>query len=89
MKNKHSSKRGSQKLEHSRATCKSSTETVALIECIFCGEKGRDLPKMSKKQKQSLKLHAAGEGNTIQVFRVLMCSMLSQQLNNGEKWLLY
>ena len=64
MKNKHSSKRGSQKLEHSRATCKSSTETVALIECVFCGEKGRDLPKMSKKQKQSLKLHAAGEYHT-------------------------
>ena len=58
IENKSSSERGSQKLEHGRATRKSSTETVALIECVFCGEKERDLPKMSKKQKQSLKLHA-------------------------------
>ena len=56
--------RGSQQLEHSRATCKSSTETVALIECVFCGEKEIYLPKMSKKQKQSLKLHTAEEYHT-------------------------
>ena len=56
--------RGSQQLEHSRATCKSSTETVALIECVFCGEKEIYLPKMSKKQKQSLKLHTAEECHT-------------------------
>ena len=48
MKNKRSSERGSQKLEHSRATRKSSTGTVALIECVFCGEKEMDLPKCKK-----------------------------------------
>ena len=41
--------------------CKSSTETVALVECIFCGEKEEDLSKMSKKQKQSQKQYALGE----------------------------
>ena len=60
-KNKHSDETGSQKLEHSRTTGESSTETVALIECVFCGERERDLPKMSRKQKQSLTLHTAGE----------------------------
>ena len=44
--------------------CKSSTETVALVECIFCGEKEEDLSKMSKKQKQSQKQHALGEYHT-------------------------
>ena len=61
MKNKHSSKGGSQKAEHSRAKRKSSTETVAPVEYVFCGEKERDLSKISKKQKQSKKLHAAWE----------------------------
>ena len=53
LKNKRSSKKGSQKLEHIRATRKSSTETVVLGECVFSGEKeGRGgLPKMSEKQK--------------------------------------
>ena len=60
MKHKRSSERVSQELEHSRATHKSSTATVALKECVLCGERERGLPKMSKKQKQSLKLHAAG-----------------------------
>ena len=73
MKNKRSSEGGSQKVEHSRAKRKSSTETVAPVECVFCGEKERDLSKMSKnpqktKQKQSQKSHAAGEYHT-QVFR--------------------
>ena len=48
MKNKRSSEEGSQKVEH-RAKRKSSTETVAPVECVFCGEKERDLSKMSKK----------------------------------------
>ena len=61
MKNKRSSESGFQKEEHSRATRKSSTEIVAPLECVFCGEKERDLPKMSKRQKQSQKLNAAGE----------------------------
>ena len=52
MKNKRSSEGGSQKIEHSRAKRKSSTETVAPAECVFCGEKERGL---SKKQKQSQK----------------------------------
>ena len=65
MKNKRSSERGFQKVERSRAQLKSSTETVAPVECVFCGEKEKDLSKMPKKQKQSQKLHAAGK----------MCSM--------------
>ena len=64
MKNKRSSEGGSQKVEHSRAKRKSSTETVAPAECVFCGEKDRDLSKCQKKQKQSQKLHAAGEYHT-------------------------
>ena len=48
MKNKRSSEEGSQKVEH-RAKRKSSTETVAPVECVFCGEKERDLSKMPKK----------------------------------------
>ena len=55
---------GSQKVERSRAKRKLSTETVAPVECVFCGEKERDLSKMSKKQKQSQKLHAVGEYHT-------------------------
>ena len=55
---------GSQKVERRRAKRKLSTETVAPVECVFCGEKERDLSKMSKKQKQSQKLHAAGEYHT-------------------------
>ena len=43
MKNKCSSEGGSQKVQQSRAKRKSSTETVAPVECIFCGEKERDL----------------------------------------------
>ena len=49
MKNKLSSEGGSQKVERSRAERKSSTETVASVQCIFCGEKVRDLSKISKK----------------------------------------
>ena len=65
MKNKRSSEGGSQKVEHSSTKRKSSAETVAPAECVFCGEKERDLSEMSKKQKQSQKLHAAGEYHTI------------------------
>ena len=61
IKNKCLSKGGSQKVEHSRAKHKSSPETVAPAECVFCGEKERDLSKMSKKQKQSQNLHGAVE----------------------------
>ena len=67
MKNKRSSERGSQKSDCSRAKHKSSTETVAPVECIYCGEKESDLSKLSKKtkkQKQSQKLHEAGEYHT-------------------------
>ena len=53
MKNKLSSEGGSRKVEHSRTKRKSSTETVAPVECVFCGEKERDLSTMSKKRKQS------------------------------------
>ena len=62
MKNNRSSKGDSQKVEHRRTKGKSST--LAPVECIFCGEKERNLSKMSKKQKQSQKLHAAGEYHT-------------------------
>ena len=55
---------GSQKVERRRAKRKLLTETVAPVECVFCGEKERDLLKMSKKQKQSQKLHATGEYHT-------------------------
>ena len=64
MKNKRSGKGDSQKVEHRRTKRKSSTETVAPVECVFCGEKERNLSKMSKRQKQSQKLHAAGEYHT-------------------------
>ena len=43
MENKCSSEGGSQKAEQSRAKHKSSTETVASIEYVFCGEKERYL----------------------------------------------
>ena len=46
MKNKRSSEGGSQKIERSRAKRKSSTETVAPVECVFCGEKEKHLSKM-------------------------------------------
>ena len=49
MKNKRSSEGGSQKVERSRAKRKSSTETVAPVECVYCGQKEKDLSKMSKK----------------------------------------
>ena len=39
MKNKRSSVDGSQKIEDIRAKHKSPTETVAPVECVFCGEK--------------------------------------------------
>ena len=64
MKNKRSSEGNSQKVERSRVKLRSSTETAAPVECVFCGEKERDLSKMSKKQKQSQKLHATGEYHT-------------------------
>ena len=46
MKNKRSTEGGSQKIERSRAKRKSSTETVAPVECVFCGEKEKYLSKM-------------------------------------------
>ena len=39
------------KIEHSSAKRKSATETVAPVECVFCEENERDLPKMSRNQK--------------------------------------
>ena len=39
MKNKRSNEDGSQKVEHIRAKHKSPTETVAPVQCVFCGEK--------------------------------------------------
>ena len=41
-----------------------STESVFPIECLFCEKEEGDLSKMSKKQRQSNKLHAAGEYHT-------------------------
>ena len=73
MKNKRSREGGSQNVERSRAKHKSSIETVALVEWFFCGEKERDLSKMSKKNRNSLRNYTQ-QGNTTQVFRVLMCS---------------
>ena len=74
MKNKRSSEGNSQKVEGSRVKLKKSTETVAPVECVFCGEKERDLSKMSKKTRNSLRNYMQ-QRNTIQRFRVLMCSM--------------
>ena len=56
MKNKRSSEGGSQKVEHSRAKRKSSTETVAPAERVFCGEKDRDLSKCQKKPETVSKI---------------------------------
>ena len=42
--------------------------------------------KPSKKQKPR---NYTQHGNTTQVFRVLMCSMLNLSLNNGEEWFLF
>ena len=39
MKNKYSSEKDSQNAEHSRAKHKSTTESVAPVKCVFCGEK--------------------------------------------------
>ena len=64
MKNKHSSEGGSQKAEHSRAKRKSSTETVAPVEYVFCEEQ-------KKKSRNSLKNYTQ-HGNTTEVFRVLV-----------------
>ena len=93
MKNKRSSERGSQKLEHSRAKRKSLTETLVPRKCIFSGEKERDLPKMSEKEKQSLKLYAAGEYHTsfqspdVQHVESLteQCREMGSLLGNTEK----
>ena len=49
MKNKCSSEGGSQKVEHSRAKRKASTEMVAPVEYFFCRRKEKDLSKMSEK----------------------------------------
>ena len=73
MKKKHSSEGGFQKVERSRAQRKSSTETVAPVECVFCGEKERDLSKMSK-NRNSLRNYTQ-QGNTTQDFGDLMCNM--------------
>ena len=40
------------------------TDNAVLLECVFCACQEKDLSKMSKKQKQSHKLHAAGEYHT-------------------------
>ena len=63
MKKKHSSEGGFQKVERSRAQRKSSTETVAPVECFLWRER-KGFVKNVKKQKQSQKLHAAGEYHT-------------------------
>ena len=52
------------KVEHSGAKCKATTEAVAPVEGVSCGEQERDLLKMWNKLKQSQKLHAAGEYHT-------------------------
>ena len=83
MKNKHSREGGSQKVEHSRAKRKSSTETVVPVKCVFCGEKERDLSKYQK-NRNSLKNYMQ-QGNITQVFRLLMRSMSSLSLSNREK----
>ena len=70
MESKRSSERSSQNVEHKRAKRKSSTGTVALVECVFCGEKERDLSKKFQKSRNYTQ-----QGNTTQVFRVLMCSI--------------
>ena len=64
MKNKCFSEGSSQKVEHSRAKLKSPAVTVGPAEYVFCREEERDLAKMSKKQKQSQRLHIAGEYHT-------------------------
>ena len=50
MKNKRSSESGSQKVEHSRATRKSSTEIVAPLECFLWRER-KGFAKNVKKAK--------------------------------------
>ena len=70
MKNKRSSEGGSQKVERSRAKRKSSTETVAPVEYIFCQEKERDLSKIYKKEKKETVSEITRSGRIPQVFRV-------------------
>ena len=79
MKNKHSSEGGFQNVERSRAKRKSSTETVAPVEYIFCQEKERDLSKIYKKEKkkQSQKLHAAGEYHTFSESECAACRVFN------------
>ena len=48
MKNKRFSEGVSQKVEHSRAKRKSSTETLAPVDCIFCCGKKRICKKCQK-----------------------------------------
>ena len=55
MKNKRSSEGGSQNVEHTRTKSKSSTGTAAPVECIFCGEKERNISNKCQKCRNSLK----------------------------------
>ena len=60
MKNKRSSEGGSQKVEYSRAKRKSSTETLAPVDCIFCrGKKG--ICQKCQKSRTVPQIHAVGE----------------------------
>ena len=68
MKNNRSSEGGSQKVEHSRAKRKSSTETVAPVDCVFCREKEKGYVKNVNKNRNSLRNYKQQEGTT-QVFR--------------------
>ena len=60
MKNKCSSEGDFQKVEDNRVKRISSNETVALVECAFCGERERYLSKMSR-NRNSRQSNSAAE----------------------------
>ena len=76
MKNNGSSEGGSQKVEHSRAKRKSSTETVAPVDCVFCREKEKGMSKMSTKTETVSEITSSRRAPH-KISESLMCSMWS------------
>ena len=87
MKNKRLSEEESQKVEHRGAKRKSAIETVAPVTRIFVKRKKRICQKCQK-TGNSLRNYMQ-QGNITTVFRVLVCSVLSLQLKNGENRFLF
>ena len=58
-RNKEDFETSSQSLANSRGKRKRTSDIT--VVCVFCGQKEKDLSKMSKKEKVTHRLHAAGE----------------------------